>query len=921
MRHCINQMLLLITVFGSTAILADDFKPDPRAVQRYGPAYRYPQAGWIVLHIEGDPYERGIQHGRLLAPEIAAYVRCLAAYNGPKAPTEAWDDTREIVGAMFLRGFTREQLEEMKGIADGASAAGARFDGRALDVIDIAALNAANELDSLPAALDATATGLEDFVPPAPAKKPLPAKTVDKPRRARPERCCAFAAVGPATKDGQLVFGHITMFDIYPANFYNVWIDVKPTSGHAFVMQSSPGGMHSGMDYSINDAGILLSETTLEQTRLEVKGTPLASRIRQAEQYAETIEQAAEMLTKNSNGLSSTEWILADAHKNEIALLTLGTTASKLYRSSQKEWIDGAEGFYWSCNNNKDTVVRQELVPGMTGRPSALPVFAPARRDAQWLLMADQQKGKIDADYARTLLTTPELVWSFSVDAMYTTGDMAKEFKTWGSFGPPVGAVRMPSFSERQKFPEVRPLVSNPWAMLHATAPAPKDPANDEDPPSDLSKPESEELPGPAASKKEADPVTPPAWHGTLLPKTDADIWLATGFAHYERIVALEHLLTSQSKTAQPDPGDLDQVGVEMTYCRSEYELGARGGKEVPLAETHATARDVNWFRVASNKGVMLLGALRGVLGEEGFDKLMDDFGRANAGKEVTASQFQAYLEKATGRSLGEFFDPWLHGTGLPGVILGNTEVKRQNKRWHTNVTLSRDDSRMMLGVPVTVETETGEMTQTIRLEKTQGTIDIITDSQPTRVLVDKYGTSPLRNAPPFTVLSFDDELGSTLIVYGSLDEVVSNREAAASLQQALRKREHNITARIKKDVEVTDDDIKSNHLLLIGRPNSNTLAARFADRLPVHFGSQSFEVRGDVYAHPDSVAIMAIENPLNRRYSVVVLAGLSSLATLSIAPSFEDDDFTYAPVLVLPHGQEEQAFVVPLKELTRDLP
>ncbi len=53
---------------------ARDYQPDPKSVQRYGPAYRYPQAGWIVLHIEGKPYERGYQHGRLLAPEIAAFV-------------------------------------------------------------------------------------------------------------------------------------------------------------------------------------------------------------------------------------------------------------------------------------------------------------------------------------------------------------------------------------------------------------------------------------------------------------------------------------------------------------------------------------------------------------------------------------------------------------------------------------------------------------------------------------------------------------------------------------------------------------------------------------------------------------------------------------------------------------------------------
>src|SRR5262249_11180161 len=55
-----------------------DFKPDPKSVERYGLAYRYPQAGWVVLHIEGEPYERGYQHGRLMAPEIAGNIRCFA---------------------------------------------------------------------------------------------------------------------------------------------------------------------------------------------------------------------------------------------------------------------------------------------------------------------------------------------------------------------------------------------------------------------------------------------------------------------------------------------------------------------------------------------------------------------------------------------------------------------------------------------------------------------------------------------------------------------------------------------------------------------------------------------------------------------------------------------------------------------------
>src|SRR6478752_3553105 len=106
---------------------------DSRTVQRHGKGYRYNQAGWIVLHIEGDAYQRGVQHGRLLAPEIAGHLRCYAATLGPKSPADAWKLARTLSNALFLRGHDREYLEEMKGIAHGASDAGARFDGRRID--------------------------------------------------------------------------------------------------------------------------------------------------------------------------------------------------------------------------------------------------------------------------------------------------------------------------------------------------------------------------------------------------------------------------------------------------------------------------------------------------------------------------------------------------------------------------------------------------------------------------------------------------------------------------------------------------------------------------------------------------------------------------------------------------------------------
>src|SRR5262245_60053771 len=217
MLRAVFVLCCIVPLLAPTAARAQnspsaDFQPDPASVQRYGPAYRFPQAGWIVLHIEGQPYERGFQHGRLMANEIAAHLRCFAASLGSKAPSEIWHSTRQLVNALFLRRFAKEYLEEMKGIADGATDAGARIFDRPIDLVDITALNCWPEIETLESALEALPIGLEGMRFPHPQPKAMP--------KPRPEHCSAFAATGPATADGKIIFGHITMFSLYPANFY-----------------------------------------------------------------------------------------------------------------------------------------------------------------------------------------------------------------------------------------------------------------------------------------------------------------------------------------------------------------------------------------------------------------------------------------------------------------------------------------------------------------------------------------------------------------------------------------------------------------------------------------------------------------------------------------------------------------------------
>ena len=465
-------LILGLHIFSSAALAAKpdpslaSEKPDPATVRRYGPAYKYPRAGWTVLHIEGTPYDRGYQHGRLMAEEIVDYARTLAAKRSKDAPDDAWRETRTLTNALFLRRYDPEFIEEMKGIADGAAAAGATLHGRPLDLLDIATVNSDIELEFLDAALDATPTGLEGRK----FREPADLGTTPTP----PEHCSAFAATGAATADGKIVFGHITMFSLTFVRHFNVWLDIKPAQGHRVVMQSYPGGIQSGMDYYMNDAGLLVAETTVKQTKFDVNGQALASRIRKVLQYADSIDKAVSILKEGNNGLYTNEWLLADTKTDEIAMFELRTYKSKLWRSGNDEWFGGTPGFYWGCNNAKDLDVRLETIPSVVDRPANV-VWHPSDRDRAWLHLYDAHKGKIGEPFGFEAFTTPPLVGFPSLDAKFTTSALAKDLKSWALFGPPLGKTWEPSEAERRKYGGVRPLVSNDWTVLSVEPPAASD--------------------------------------------------------------------------------------------------------------------------------------------------------------------------------------------------------------------------------------------------------------------------------------------------------------------------------------------------------------------------------------------------------------------------------------------------------------
>ena len=140
-----------------------------------------------------------------------------------------------------------------------------------------------------------------------------------------------------------------------------------------------------------------------------------------------------------------------------------------------------------------------------------------------------------------------------------------------------------------------------------------------------------------------------------------------------------------------------------------------------------------------------------------------------------------------------------------------------------------------------------------------------------------------LKSQNPWTIFSHEVEPDRVVIIYGTLRDRAAQKEAAQHLQTEIARRFANVLPPIKTDEAVTDEELASHYLLLVGRPGTNRVSARVAEKspnFPVKFGPQSFTLDSESYANPQTSVVAAGENPFNSRYSAVMFAGLCAMST-----------------------------------------
>ena len=115
--------------------------------------------------------------------------------------------------------------------------------------------------------------------------------------------------------------------------------------------------------------------------------------------------------------------------------------------------------------------------------------------------------------------------------------------------------------------------------------------------------------------------------------------------------------------------------------------------------------------------------------------------------------------------------------------------------------------------------------------------------------------------------------------------------------------------ARVKKDREVTDDDIAGSNLILWGDPASNGVLAKILEKLPIRWTQEVLEMNGKSYPAAGHAPVLVFPNPLNPERYVVLNSGftyreyayLNNARQVPMLPDWAVVDLAEAPGPVRP--------------------
>jgi hypothetical protein len=385
LRRALSVCLLsFLSIFAISAAGAADTPSNSSPQTSIHNSYRFQKGGWTYVHLEGNPEEIGFEHGQLLSAEIedlVGVIKLEAAHDTKRN----WKFFREAGRKMLWPHIDAEYQQELEGIAKGVQSKGVK-----LDVWDIVALNGGIELPQY-------------YVPWLNKRE----HAANAPQISPQGRCSAFIATGSYTAGGKIVIAHNNWTTYAEGSRWTVIFDIQPEHGHRMLIDGAPGVITSQDDFGVNDAGLMITETTISQFEgWDPNGKPEFVRSRKALQYGSSIDEYVALIKEGNNGGYANDWMIGDRKTGEIAYLELGLKNTPLWRSK--------DGYFVSSNYARDPELIRNETDGFKLNDLS---YSPNARRVTWEKRMAGNKGRIDIDMAEKFLADHDDSYTGKVDA------------------------------------------------------------------------------------------------------------------------------------------------------------------------------------------------------------------------------------------------------------------------------------------------------------------------------------------------------------------------------------------------------------------------------------------------------------------------------------------------------------------------
>lgn len=346
-----------------------------------GKGFTFDQDGWHFLHIEGSPQERGYQYGCLLGDLIEDAISRQKRYYAEVSGYD-WEYFKKGAQEMWEASIDGEWIKELEAIVEGS-----RSIGKIFDLWDLVVWNANSELTDY--WFPKVASDYYDDQPAGEVQAGTPAAWEHK------NHCSAFIATGSYTADGDIIVAHSTWQTYENGRYANLVIDIIPESGGHIIMQSKPGYIHSQADFYETEH-LIIAETTIGNFKAYAKtGIPEFIRIRNAAQYAKTLDEFVSIMNEGNTGGYANTWLVGELKTGEIMRYELGL---KYYNVDKTK-----DGFYAGFNAALDPRIRAYETSNAT-------LFADIKepsgsRFVRIPQLIEEAKGNIDLEVAEIILS------------------------------------------------------------------------------------------------------------------------------------------------------------------------------------------------------------------------------------------------------------------------------------------------------------------------------------------------------------------------------------------------------------------------------------------------------------------------------------------------------------------------------------